>query len=68
MEFEALIREKKTRMGGEMVKKILNGGGGLSVELIKGATQIFPNAKLLSAYGMFPFNPVSFLSKAFLGR
>lgn len=51
-----------------MVKKILNGGGGLSVELIKGATQIFPNAKLLSAYGMLPFNPVSFLSKAFLGR
>ncbi|XXG68415.1 hypothetical protein AAC387_Pa06g1505 [Persea americana] len=45
-------RQKKTWMGGEMVKKILNGGGGFSVELIKGATRIFPNAKLLSAYGM----------------
>ena len=64
--FEALIRQKKTWMGGEMVKKILNGGGGLSVELIKGATRIFPNAKLLSAYGMFSLQPSCFCS--FLSR
>ncbi|KAK4488109.1 hypothetical protein RD792_003851 [Penstemon davidsonii] len=36
----------------ESVKKILNGGGGLSVELIRDATTIFPKATLLSAYGM----------------
>ncbi|KAG8385204.1 hypothetical protein BUALT_Bualt03G0017500 [Buddleja alternifolia] len=36
----------------ESVKKILNGGGGLSVELIKEATKIFPRAILHSAYGM----------------
>ena len=33
--------------------KILNGGGGLSVEQIKDATVFFPRAKLLSAYGVF---------------
>ncbi|OVA14989.1 AMP-dependent synthetase/ligase [Macleaya cordata] len=38
--------------GGESTKKILNGGGGLSVDLIRDATTIFPTAKLLSAYGM----------------
>ncbi|PRQ29647.1 putative o-succinylbenzoate--CoA ligase [Rosa chinensis] len=36
----------------ETVKKILNGGGGLSIELTKAATKLFPKAKLLSAYGM----------------
>ncbi|VFQ83303.1 unnamed protein product [Cuscuta campestris] len=36
----------------ETVKKILNGGGALSVELITQAAKIFPRAKLLSAYGM----------------
>ncbi|KAL3632361.1 hypothetical protein CASFOL_025345 [Castilleja foliolosa] len=36
----------------ESVKKILNGGGGLSVNLIKNATKIFPRATLISAYGM----------------
>ncbi|KAG8365667.1 hypothetical protein BUALT_Bualt18G0130200 [Buddleja alternifolia] len=36
----------------ESLKKILNGGGGLSVELIKGATKFFPRAILISAYGM----------------
>lgn len=36
----------------ESVKKILNGGGGLSVALTKAATKLFPQAKLLSAYGM----------------
>ncbi|KAL0011868.1 hypothetical protein SO802_006976 [Lithocarpus litseifolius] len=36
----------------ETVNKILNGGGGLSIELIKDATLFFPRAKLLSAYGM----------------
>ncbi|KAK9290807.1 hypothetical protein L1049_008985 [Liquidambar formosana] len=34
------------------MRKILNGGGGLSMELIKDATKFFPKAKLLSAYGM----------------
>ncbi|KAL6206523.1 hypothetical protein ACLB2K_023771 [Fragaria x ananassa] len=36
----------------ENVKKILNGGGGLSVELTIAATKLFQKAKLLSAYGM----------------
>ncbi|KAI3921574.1 hypothetical protein MKW98_013508 [Papaver atlanticum] len=39
--------------GGESMKKILNGGGGLSTELARDiTTNIFPTAKLLSAYGM----------------
>ncbi|MCL7034390.1 hypothetical protein MKW94_006390 [Papaver nudicaule] len=39
--------------GGESMKKILNGGGGLSTELVRDiTTNIFPTAKLLSAYGM----------------
>ncbi|XP_026381655.1 2-succinylbenzoate--CoA ligase, chloroplastic/peroxisomal-like [Papaver somniferum] len=39
--------------GAESMKKILNGGGGLSPELVRDiTTNIFPTAKLLSAYGM----------------
>lgn len=38
--------------GGETVNKILNGGGSLSTELIKGTIDVFPNAKIISAYGM----------------
>ncbi|KAL2894613.1 2-succinylbenzoate--CoA ligase chloroplastic/peroxisomal [Bienertia sinuspersici] len=34
------------------VKKILNGGGSLSIELIEDAIKCFSTAKLLSAYGM----------------
>ncbi|XP_078170928.1 acyl-activating enzyme 14 isoform X1 [Carex rostrata] len=34
------------------VKKILNGGGSLSEDLIKEATVLFPNATIFSAYGM----------------
>ncbi|EXB75224.1 2-succinylbenzoate--CoA ligase [Morus notabilis] len=45
-------RGKTTWKQIESVKKILNGGGGLSVELTKEATKLFPRAKLLSAYGM----------------
>lgn len=33
------------------MKKILNGGGQLSVDLIKDAAEAFPEAKLISAYG-----------------
>ncbi|KAK1309021.1 hypothetical protein QJS10_CPA09g00731 [Acorus calamus] len=43
--------DDKEWKGGRSVKKVLNGGGGLSTELTNGATQLFPNAKLLSAYG-----------------
>ncbi|XP_031486777.1 2-succinylbenzoate--CoA ligase, chloroplastic/peroxisomal [Nymphaea colorata] len=39
------------RIGGS-VRRILNGGGRLSQELCQKASQAFPNAKLLSAYGM----------------
>ncbi|KAF3966674.1 hypothetical protein CMV_009243 [Castanea mollissima] len=46
------VRQKETWKGMETVNKILNGGGGLSIELIKDATLFFPRAKLLSAYGM----------------
>ncbi|PIN11349.1 Long chain fatty acid acyl-CoA ligase [Handroanthus impetiginosus] len=45
-------RIKKKSEKFEYVKKILNGGGGLSVELVKDAIEFFPRARLLSAYGM----------------
>ncbi|GMP71678.1 hypothetical protein CsSME_00029994 [Camellia sinensis var. sinensis] len=48
----SLIRMKETWKGKENVRKILNGGGGLSIELIRYVTIFFPRAKLLSAYGM----------------
>ncbi|KAI9118805.1 hypothetical protein K1719_010250 [Acacia pycnantha] len=47
-----LIRGKETWKGGESVKKILNGGGSLSNELIMYSSMFFPKAKLISAYGM----------------
>ncbi|KAI4299709.1 hypothetical protein L6164_033141 [Bauhinia variegata] len=47
-----LIRKKGAWKGGETVKRILNGGGSLSVELIKDASIFFHKAKLISAYGM----------------
>ncbi|XP_057465881.1 2-succinylbenzoate--CoA ligase, chloroplastic/peroxisomal isoform X3 [Actinidia eriantha] len=50
--FWKLFRKKEMWRGKEIVTKILNGGGGLSVEQIKDATVFFPRAKLLSAYGM----------------
>ncbi|KAF0900499.1 hypothetical protein E2562_032106 [Oryza meyeriana var. granulata] len=37
---------------GMTVTKILNGGGGLSSELISGASHLFPHATIFSAYGM----------------
>ncbi|XP_058071605.1 2-succinylbenzoate--CoA ligase, chloroplastic/peroxisomal isoform X2 [Magnolia sinica] len=46
------LREERRWTGGESVKKILSGGGGLSNELLKGASHVFPNAKIVSAYGM----------------
>ncbi|XP_015959284.1 2-succinylbenzoate--CoA ligase, chloroplastic/peroxisomal isoform X2 [Arachis duranensis] len=48
----SLIRHKETWKGGETVKKILNGGGSLSLELIKDTNLFFHKAKLISAYGM----------------
>ncbi|RDX95199.1 2-succinylbenzoate--CoA ligase, chloroplastic/peroxisomal, partial [Mucuna pruriens] len=48
----SIIRHKETWKGGETVKKILNGGGSLSVELIKDTSIFFHKAKLISAYGM----------------
>ncbi|KAI3950826.1 hypothetical protein MKW92_044310 [Papaver armeniacum] len=45
--------EDGVRWRGGSMKKILNGGGGLSTELVRDiTTNIFPTAKLLSAYGM----------------
>lgn len=41
------------------MKKILNGGGGLPLELIKDAMKFFPRAKLVSAYGQL-HAPLSF--------
>lgn len=46
---------KETWKGLVTVKKILNGGGSLSVELLKDALKFFPRAKILSAYGGFLF-------------
>ncbi|KAJ0796869.1 putative o-succinylbenzoate--CoA ligase [Helianthus annuus] len=48
----SLIRAKYTRKELPTVKKILNGGGSLSNKQIKDATDIFPNARLFTAYGM----------------
>ncbi|XP_050219730.1 2-succinylbenzoate--CoA ligase, chloroplastic/peroxisomal isoform X2 [Mercurialis annua] len=48
----SLSRKKQTSEGRQTLKKILNGGGSLSVGLIKDASKCFPKAKLLSAYGM----------------
>ncbi|KAJ6980495.1 2-succinylbenzoate--CoA ligase [Populus alba x Populus x berolinensis] len=48
----SLTRLKETWKGRQYVKKLLNGGGSLSAELMKDATELFPKAKLLSAYGM----------------
>ncbi|KAL0695787.1 hypothetical protein Bca4012_062967 [Brassica carinata] len=50
-----LVSVNRTRKNGAQnscVRKILNGGGSLSTELLKDAAKIFPRAKLLSAYGM----------------
>ncbi|KAJ1694975.1 hypothetical protein LUZ63_011673 [Rhynchospora breviuscula] len=44
---------KENKMGSsKRVKKILNGGGSLSEDLIKEATVLFPDATIFSAYGM----------------
>ncbi|CAJ1962960.1 unnamed protein product [Sphenostylis stenocarpa] len=48
----SIIRQKDIWKGGETVKKILNGGGSLSHELIQDTSIFFHNAKLISAYGM----------------
>ncbi|XP_014518787.1 2-succinylbenzoate--CoA ligase, chloroplastic/peroxisomal isoform X1 [Vigna radiata var. radiata] len=48
----SVIRPKEIWKGGETVKKILNGGGSLSHELIKDSSIFFHKAKLISAYGM----------------
>ncbi|XP_021298461.1 2-succinylbenzoate--CoA ligase, chloroplastic/peroxisomal isoform X2 [Herrania umbratica] len=48
----SLIRLKRSWKGRDSVKKILNGGGGLSYDLVKDVIKFFPRAKLLSAYGM----------------
>ncbi|XP_004486460.1 2-succinylbenzoate--CoA ligase, chloroplastic/peroxisomal isoform X2 [Cicer arietinum] len=48
----SVVRHKKTWKGEETVKKILNGGGSLSLELIKDTGIFFHKAKLISAYGM----------------
>ncbi|XP_065862117.1 2-succinylbenzoate--CoA ligase, chloroplastic/peroxisomal isoform X2 [Euphorbia lathyris] len=48
----SLTRADKTSKGRQTVKRILNGGGSLPVGLIKDASEVFPRAKLLSAYGM----------------
>lgn len=45
-------RTKHISVGSKSVRKILNGAGGLSSDLIKNAIEIFPRAKILSAYGM----------------
>ncbi|OMO73825.1 AMP-dependent synthetase/ligase [Corchorus olitorius] len=45
-------KRKQTWKGGDYMKKILNGGGSLSLDLVKDATISFPRAKILSAYGM----------------
>ncbi|CAF1928895.1 hypothetical protein HID58_066297 [Brassica napus] len=50
-----LVSVNRTTKNGDQnscVRKILNGGGSLSTELLKDAAKIFPRAKIFSAYGM----------------
>ncbi|TVU43493.1 hypothetical protein EJB05_09969, partial [Eragrostis curvula] len=51
---DLLLYARKERISdcGTTVTKILNGGGGLSDDLIYGACQLFPRAAIFSAYGM----------------
>ena len=44
------------------VTKILNGGGGLSEELMDGASQVFPRAAIFSAYGISSYQPLHWTS------
>ncbi|XP_021864928.1 2-succinylbenzoate--CoA ligase, chloroplastic/peroxisomal isoform X3 [Spinacia oleracea] len=46
------MRNNKSRNLVESVKKILNGGGSLSLQLVEDSVRCFHRAKLLSAYGM----------------
>lgn len=46
------FRLKESGKFGQSVKKILNGGGSLTTQLIEDATKCFPRAMLFSAYGM----------------
>ncbi|KAJ4916906.1 hypothetical protein Rs2_02456 [Raphanus sativus] len=48
----SLNRTTKNGAQNSCVRKILNGGGSLSTELLKDAAKIFPRAKIFSAYGM----------------
>lgn len=48
----SFYRTMHISLGSKSVKKVLNGAGGLSSDLIKNAIEMFPRAKLLSAYGM----------------
>ncbi|KAG6516048.1 2-succinylbenzoate--CoA ligase, chloroplastic/peroxisomal-like isoform X2 [Zingiber officinale] len=48
----AYERKFNLSSNGETVSKVLNGGGGLPQELVRGANRIFPLAKIFSAYGM----------------
>lgn len=50
--YEEVHGRKSHRWNGKTVNKILNGGGSLSKELVNGAINVFPNAKIISAYGM----------------
>ncbi|CAO2176598.1 unnamed protein product [Urochloa humidicola] len=51
---DLLSHARKEKISGPVmtVTKILNGGGGLSEELVDGASQLFPHAAIFSAYGM----------------
>ncbi|CAL5009876.1 unnamed protein product [Urochloa decumbens] len=51
---DLLSHARKEKISGHVmtVTKILNGGGGLSEELMDGASQLFPHAAIFSAYGM----------------
>ncbi|CAA6668083.1 unnamed protein product [Spirodela intermedia] len=48
----SFIGKENEWAGAKSVRKVLNGGGGLSHDLICAAVRMFPCAKLISAYGM----------------
>lgn len=57
-----ILRHKETWKGGQTVKKILNGGGSLSLELIKDTSIFFHKAKLISAYGRSLYDLIPMLT------
>ncbi|KAI4343100.1 hypothetical protein MLD38_027640 [Melastoma candidum] len=51
-DMSSFLREKESWKGAESIRKVLNGGGSLSLKSTTEAIRLFPSARILSAYGM----------------